>query len=163
MHAPVWMSLASGVVIGGLLQRSRFCTIGGFRDWILFRQTHLIWGTLGLVVAAAVMNLLLRQATPGFHGQPIAHTMALWNFLGMTLAGLAFTLAGGCPGRQCVLAGEGDSDAATVVCGMLAGAAFAHNFALAGSPQGVGVNGQIAVVVGLVFCGLLGICLRAKT
>ena len=55
----------------------------------------------------------------------------LWNALGMVLAGLAFMLAGGCPGRQLILSGEGDGDAALFVLGMIAGAAFAHNFALA--------------------------------
>jgi hypothetical protein len=45
---------------------------------------------------------------------------------------------------------------------MLVGAAFAHNFGLAGSPQGVPVAGQVAVVTGLVFCSVLGFRMRAK-
>ena len=62
----------------------------------------------------------------------------------MVLAGLAFSLAGGCPGRQLILSGEGDSDAATFVLGMIAGAAFAHNFNLAASPDSV-VDGIVKV------------------
>jgi len=162
MHASLWLSLAAGVVVGMLLQRSRFCTIGGFRDMILFRQPHLLLGAVSLVLTAFVLNLALSRFVPGMAGQPIAHTMSLWNFLGMTLAGLAFTMAGGCPGRQCVLAGEGDTDAASLLLGMLVGAAFAHNFGLAGSPQGVPVAGQMAVVAGLVFCVVLGFGMRAK-
>ena len=42
----------------------------------------------------------------------------------MVLAGLAFALAGGCPGRQLFLAGEGDGDSAIFVLGMVSGAAL---------------------------------------
>lgn len=162
MHAPFWVSLAGGALAGVLLQRSRFCTIGGFRDLFLFRQWHLLRGVAAMALTAFVLNLALGRFTPGVAGQPIAHTMGVWNFLGMMLAGLAFTMAGGCPGRQCVLAGEGDTDAASLVLGMLAGAAFAHNFGLAGSPAGVPAAGQAAVVAGLAFCGVLGFGMRAK-
>ena len=62
--------------------------------------------------------------------------MELWNFLGMVVAGLAFALAGGCPGRQLFMAGEGDGDAAVFALGMIVGAAVSHNFGLASSPQG---------------------------
>jgi YedE family putative selenium metabolism protein len=163
MHAPVMMSIAFGGVIGFLLQRSRFCTIGGFRDLILFRQCHLIFGVIALIVSALVMNLIFGQFAFGLEGQPIAHSLVVWNFLGMVLAGLAFTMGGGCPGRQCALAGEGDADSAVFVCGMLAGAGFAHNFALAASQKGVGVNGQVAVIIGIIVCCLLGVFMRDKS
>ncbi len=112
MHAPLIVSLVIGLFIGFLAQRSRFCTMGAIRDLILFRQPHLLTGFVALVVAAFVTNLILGQFHPGFAKQPVAHTMGLWNFGGMVLAGLAFALAGGCPGRQLFLAGEGDGDAA---------------------------------------------------
>jgi YedE family putative selenium metabolism protein len=112
MHAPLVVSLLVGLAIGFLAQRSRFCTMGAFRDLILFRQTHLFMGLLSLVVFAFITNLILGQFHPGFVKQPVAHTMSLWNFGGMVLAGLAFALAGGCPGRQLFLSGEGDGAAA---------------------------------------------------
>ena len=34
MHAPWLISLAAGLVVGGLSQFSRLCTVGGFRDWL---------------------------------------------------------------------------------------------------------------------------------
>lgn len=80
----------------------------------------------------------------------------------MTLAGLAFCLAGGCPGRQLFLSGEGDGDAAVFVIGMVSGAAFAHNFGLASSPSGIGPHGAAAVGIGLVVCLLIGWSMRAK-
>ncbi len=162
MHAPLFISLGVGLAVGILAQRSRFCTMGAFRDLILFRQTHLLSGVIALVVVAFITNLILNQFNPGFANQPIAHTMGLWNFGGMVLAGLAFALAGGCPGRQLFLAGEGDGDAAIFVLGMITGAAFAHNFGLASSPQGVGPHGIAAVIVGLVVCLFIGFTMRKK-
>ena len=129
---------------------------------ILFRQTHLFLGVAGLVAAAVVTNLIFGQFHPGFAKQPVAHTMHLWNFAGMVLAGLAFALAGGCPGRQLFLAGEGDGDSAVFVWGMIVGAGFAHNFGLASSPQGVGPHGIAAVIIGLLVCLFIGFSMRKK-
>lgn len=162
MHAPLVVSLAVGLAVGFLAQRSRFCTMGAFRDLILFRQTHLFLGLAALTVFALVTNLVFGQFKPGFEGQPVAHTVHVWNFGGMVLAGLAFALAGGCPGRQLFMAGEGDGDAAVFVLGMIVGAAFAHNFGLASSPKGVGPHGIAAVVVGLLFCLFIGFTMRRK-
>jgi uncharacterized protein len=156
-HAPLWISLAAGLVIGGVAQRSRFCTMGAFRDVILIRDFHLISGVAALLVMAFLTNLVLGQFKPGFQAQPIAHTNSLWNFLGMTLSGLAFVLAGGCPGRQLFLSGEGDMDAAIFALGMIVGAGIAHNFALASSAAGVGAFGPAAVLLGFAFCLAVGL------
>ncbi len=160
MHAPLALSLIIGLLIGFLAQRSRFCTMGAIRDFVLFRQMHLLSGFIALIVTAFVVNFVLGQFKPGFEGQPVAHTMHLWNFLGMTLSGLAFCLAGGCPGRQLFLAGEGDGDAAVFVMGMIVGAGFAHNFGLASSAAGVGPYGIPAVVIGFAVCLFIGLTMR---
>ncbi len=162
MHAPLIVSLVIGLFIGFLAQRSRFCTMGAIRDLILFRQPHLLTGFVALVVAAFVTNLILGQFHPGFVKQPVAHTMGLWNFGGMVLAGLAFALAGGCPGRQLFLAGEGDGDAAVFVFGMIFGAGISHNFGLASSPDGVGPYGIPAVIIGLLVCLFIGFTMRKQ-
>ena len=162
MHAPLLISLGVGLLIGFLAQRSRFCTMGAIRDFVLFRQMHLLSGFIALIVTAFVFNFLVGQFHPGFQGQPVAHTMNLWNFAGMTLSGLAFCLAGGCPGRQLFLAGEGDGDAAIFVLGMVVGAAFSHNFGLASTPKGVGPYGIQAVIVGLLMCLFIGFTMRKR-
>ncbi len=160
LHAPLIISLVVGLIIGFLAQRSRFCTMGAIRDLLLFKQTHLFVGLVSLAVAAFVTNLALKQFNPGFANQPVAHTMHIWNFAGMILAGLAFTLAGGCPGRQLFLSGEGDGDASLFVIGMIVGAAFAHNFGLASSGAGATTAGIIALFVGLISCLLIGFTMR---
>lgn len=136
--------------------------MGAIRDLILFKQTHLFVGLVSLTVAAFVMNLVLNQFNPGFAGQPVAHTMHIWNFVGMILAGLAFTLAGGCPGRQLFLSGEGDGDASVFVVGMIVGAAFAHNFGLASSGAGATTAGIVALFIGLISCLLIGFTMKEK-
>jgi uncharacterized protein len=162
-HAHLWISLGAGLLIGFLAQRSRFCTVGAIRDLILMKNMHLFSGIVALVLAAFITNLALGQFKPGFAGQPIAHTDGLWNFVGMLLAGLSFTLAGGCPGRQVFLAGEGDGDAAIFVIGMLFGAGFAHNFNLASSPTGPSPYGPAAVIIGFIVCVVLGLTMREKS
>jgi len=162
MHAPLLISLVVGLGIGFLAQRSRFCTMGALRDLILFGQTHLLSGFLSLLICACIANVVLGQFYLGFTGQPVAHNLHVWNFLGMALAGLAFALAGGCPGRQLFLAGEGDTDASVFVLGMIAGAAFAHNFGLASSPKGLGPHGIAAVIVGFAVCLFIGFAMKKR-
>lgn len=155
-HAAVAISLAAGLGVGYLTQRTRFCMIAGIRDFILFKESKMLLGFAAVVIAAAASNLILGAVTGtpffklGFAAQPIAHTDALWNVLGLFLAGFACVLLGGCPMRQLVLAGEGNSDSAVTIIGLLVGAAFAHNFGLASSGNGPTFNGQVAVVIGII-------------
>ncbi|WP_373323062.1 YedE family putative selenium transporter [Desulforamulus aquiferis] len=151
MHAPLLISLGAGLFIGIIAQRSRLCMAGGIRDLIFFKDFHLMYGFLAVFVAALIGNLLVGSFKLGFTGQPLAHTDGLWNFLGMLLAGFTAVLLGGCPLRQLVSASEGNTDSAITVLGIIAGAAFAHNFGLAASGNGVPLNGKFAVVIGLVF------------
>lgn len=162
MAAPILVSLAAGIAVGFLAQRTRLCLSGGIRDYILTKDTYLLIGFAGIFVGALALNIYFGFFKPGFADQPIAHTMQLWNFLGLFLVGLTATLLGGCPLRQLILSGEGDTDAAIVVIGMIVGAAFCHNFMLAASPLGVGTYGQIACVVGIIVMVLIGWTFREE-
>lgn len=158
MTAPWMLALGAGLLIGGLLQRTRLCTAGGFRDAILIKDFHYMFGLIGIFAFALLGNVIFNFEAfkIGFVGQPIAHNAHLWNFLGMALAGVAAVLLGGCPLRQTILAGEGDGDAAVTIMGLITGAAFAHNFGLAASPQGVTANGKIAVIIGFAIVLAIG-------
>ncbi len=156
MHAPLIISLVGGLLVGYFAQRSRFCTIGAIRDIFIIRNYHLFMGVAAFTVIAFVLNMMLGQFNPGIEGQPIAHSVHLWNFLGMVLSGLAFVLAGGCPGRQIILAGEGNTDSGIFVLGMLIGAAVAHNFGLASSPKGIGEFGAVATLIGIGYTLVVG-------
>ncbi len=155
-HAPFLVSLAVAFVVGILAQKSRFCTVGAFRDLFLFGSTHLIVGVICMWAAAFIANLATGCFHWGFENQPIAHSVSLWNFMGMLTAGLAFSLAGGCPGRQLFMAGEGDGDAGLFALGMIVGAGFAHNFGSASSATGLGAYGIPATLIGLAVCLVIG-------
>jgi len=156
MAAPVLISLGAGLLVGIIAQRTRLCLSGGIRDFILIRDNTLLLGFVGIFLGALVLNLAFGFFKPGFADQPVAHSMHIWNFLGLYLVGLTASLLGGCPLRQLILSGEGDMDAASVVIGMIVGAAICHNFMFAASPMGVGTYGQIACVVGIIFMLIVG-------
>ena len=166
-HAPIIISLAAGLIVGALAQRTRLCMVGGIRDAVLFREFKLLLGFIAIFAAALAGNLILNAATGtvffklGTQSQAVSHSAQLWNVLGMALVGFGCTLLGGCPLRQLILAGEGNTDSAITVLGLIVGAAFCHNFGLAGSADSVseageyivggpGLNGKIAVIAGLV-------------
>ena len=154
-HAAIAISLIAGLIVGALAQRTRLCMVGGIRDAVLFREFKLLFGFIAILVSALICNLVLTGVTEGTYfnlameGQPVAHTDWLWNGLGMLLVGFGCVLLGGCPLRQLVLSGEGNGDSSVTVLGLIAGAAFAHNFGLASSADGPTSAGKIAVLIGI--------------
>ena len=163
LHAPILISLAAGLIVGALAQWTRLCMVGGIRDLVLFREWKLLMGFLAILVSALICNLVLTAVkagtffTLGLEGQPVAHTDGLWNFLGMLLTGFGCVLLGGCPLRQLVLSGEGNTDSAIAVLGLAIGAAFAHNFGLASSAAGPTANGKVAVIIGIVVVAVIAV------
>lgn len=150
MHASVIISLAAGIITGSILQKTRLCTAASFRDSILIRDFHFMYGILGIVTVNLIANIILGQFRFGFSEQPVAHSDHIWNFLGMALVGLSGVLLGGCPIRQTILSAQGDNDGFITVLGMTLGAAAAHNMNLASSAKGATNSGKIAVVLGII-------------
>ena len=161
MHAPFWIALIVALVVGALAQKSRLCMVGGLRDAVMLGDFHLLYGFAAIFVVTLVGNLAMNKFNLGFALQPIAHSAHVWNLLGMVLVGWGSVLLGGCPLRQLILAAQGNGDSAVTVFGMIVGAAFAHNFGLAGNADamneakeivvgGISTNGKIAVCLGIV-------------
>ncbi|HZO98601.1 MAG TPA: YeeE/YedE thiosulfate transporter family protein [Gaiellaceae bacterium] len=108
-------SLALGLVVGYLGQRSRMCSIGGLRDFVLVRDTGLLRGAGALLatswVAFAVARLIHHSG--GGHGliasgtTPSGLGAVAAIVVGAVVLGFAATLSGACPLRQHVLAGQG--------------------------------------------------------
>ena len=153
MHAPIAIALIVALIIGAIAQMSRMCFAGSIRDVILMKNFDLI----SIIGALFVVMLIYNIATGNFHfsfsGQPIAHSQHLWNILGMYVVGFGAVLAGGCPLRQLILAGQGSSDSAVTFLGMLLGAAFAHNFGLAGAAAKAATETEAAVAGGPATAG----------
>ncbi len=168
MHAPFAVSLIIGLIVGALAQKSRLCTVGGMRDAFMFKDFNLLSGFVIILLTVFIGNLITGDFT-GFAArlQPVSHTAEWWNFLGMLIVGWGSVLLGGCPLRQLILAGEGNGDSAVTVFGMIVGAAFAHNFALAGSPDsmkdgvyssgGIAAPGKAAVIIALAVFAFISI------
>ena len=172
-RAPWYISIIAGLIVGALGQKSRFCMVGGVRDAVMFKQFGLITGFIVVILTVLAGNAILGnfgETYKGFKlvGQPIASADWLWNFLGMLIVGWGSALLGGCPLRQLILAGEGNSDSAISVLGMIAGAAFAHNFKLASGASkladdgttvtgGSTHNGHIAVIAIIVLLAIVSV------
>lgn len=169
MHAPIIFSLIGGLVFGIFAQKSRMCFAGSIRDVILMKNFDLLtiigsFFVVMLIYNIVTGNFMLAFNTPGI----IAHSEHLWNILGMYVVGFAAVLAGGCPLRQLILAGQGSSDSAVTVIGMFVGAALAHNLGLAASATAlnaetqkvvsgsVPLNGKIAVIISIAICFVVG-------
>ena len=168
MHAPVLLALAAGAVVGAVSQKTRTCFAGGIRDLFLVGSFDLLSIIAALFVTMLVFNIAAGKAHFSFTGQPVAHSQHLWNFLGMYAVGVAAVLAGGCPFRQLVLAGQGSADAAITVIGMLIGAAAAHNFGLAGAAAskeslgGPDANGKTVLIACIILLLIIAFTQKRK-
>jgi hypothetical protein len=148
-HAPLLISLAAGLLLGFIAQRSRFCITGSVRDIMLIGfRSYMLWGFLAFLVAAVGLSAVNGTFNPGFYGQPGAHLEHVWSFLGMALVGWVSVLIGGCPFRQLIKAGEGDADAGLVVVGMFIGGALVQSWGIAATAAGVSLYGKAAILVG---------------
>lgn len=165
MHAPIIASLIGGLVFGIFAQKSRMCFAGSMRDIILVKNFDLFSVIAGLFVVMLIFNVATGRFVLGFNTPGIiAHSEHLWNILGMYTVGFAAVLAGGCPLRQLILAGQGSSDSAVTVVGMFVGAALCHNLGLAASGTAldaetqelvagaVPLNGKVACVICIIVC-----------
>lgn len=168
MHAPVLISLAVGLGVGVIGQLTRLCSTGAVRNLILAKDFNLLIVIGSFFGVFLIYNLVTGNFHPSFVGQPIAHSNELFNILGLYIFGFAGVLAGGCPFRQLILTGQGSSDGAMTLLGLLLGAAFAHNFkfaaiastpALAGGPTSRGV---IVVVIAIIALFVIAIVNREK-
>lgn len=171
LSAPLHIALLAGLIIGFLAQRTRFCVIGAVRDLMLIRYGEFLWGIAAMAVTAGVSYYLSGEFTlKVFAMGPeagVGFEQYLWGLLASVLTGLAFTLGGGCAGRQLFLSGEGDTDATIFIFGMFGGAALIHNFSLidrpaCGSVGGIEALGGAVILCGLLFCVLTGFAMRRR-
>jgi hypothetical protein len=162
-HAPWLIALGSGLGLGFLAQRTRFCITGSVRDSLLMGgRTPLRWGLLAFIASGVAVNVASGRFHLALYGQPGAHLEHLWAFLGMALVGWLSVLIGGCPFRQLIKAGEGDADAGLVVVGMFLGGALVQSWGIAATAAGVSLPGKSAVLVGLALVAGGSLLLRER-
>lgn len=150
LKVPLFLSLSIALVVGALSYKTSFCFAGAIAKPLFKKEYKYLYGILTLFFTVLIGNIILGNFNLSFISQAIAHTDGLFNFLGMIIVGWGSVMLEGCPFRQLIKAGSGNSDSAITIIGFFVGAAIAHNFSLAASPKGVGLNGQIAVISILV-------------
>jgi YedE family putative selenium metabolism protein len=147
-HAPWTWALALTLAAGALLSLTGFCAVSAARQ-VFAGPRRMLWAALALIAGYTLMAAVNGRFQVGFADQPISHSDHVWNILAMALVGLTGVLAGGCPVRQVVLAGERNGDALLTAIGILAGCCLAHSFLTVSTPQGTTPAGRAAVLIGL--------------
>ena len=156
------ISLGAGLFLGFMAQRSRFCVTGSIGNFVVTRDTKLLWGLLAMIACAYATAIFLGLYQPGFEAQPGSHTAYGWSFLGMALVGITSTMIGGCPFRQLILASQGSSDAGSAGLGMVAGGAVVQAWGITSTNSGPTVMGEISILIGLAVVLALGVVMRAR-
>ena len=128
MIAPL-ATLVIGLLIGYLVQRSRFCSIGGFRDFFLARDTYLLRGFLGVLIGAAAGFIVFKLLGGKIEGFPLGMDLPpaaalIAMIIGAAGLGFCSVLAGGCPTRQHVMAAEGKESAVFYLVGFYVGIVY---------------------------------------
>ncbi len=120
-------TLCLGIIMGYMGQRSGFCTIGGIRNFILTRDMHLLKGLVAFIAAVFAGFLLaggLQQGVEEFKTNACTDLYGgygdgkvILSIAGGLGIGFFSVMANGCPFRQHVRAGEGDSGAVAYILG----------------------------------------------
>jgi uncharacterized membrane protein YedE/YeeE len=116
-----------GVALGVILQRSRLCFAGAFRDLIMSGDARLMRALIvGLMVATVGFGLLMARFVPdpsfnvlppGAHIQPVGYA----TVVGGVLFGIGMVLAGGCATGTLWRMGEGYLNSWVAMGGILVG------------------------------------------
>ncbi len=161
-QAPVWMAFILAFVLGGVAFKSRFCTVGAFRNAMLYKSFWLLAGVGILFVTLLIGNIATGNFNLGFDNQPVAHTNHFLNFIGLFIVGWTATLLSGCPLRQLVKAGSGNLNAVITLVGLFVGGGLAHTFKIATSPSGAGDNTILALIISVFILILISVFKRSK-
>ncbi len=114
----VWGGLVLGLALGAVGQTSRFCVRGAIADWVAFRGPGRLVSWLlaiavgGLCIQAMVSAGLLDAGRTIYWSERFPWLSYL---LGGALFGYGMILAGGCPQRCLVKAGQGNLKAAATL------------------------------------------------
>ena len=153
-HASWTWALGIGGLAGAILSATGFCAIRAGRE-VFKGPRWMLLAACVLVLAYAATAMATGRFQFGLEGQPVAHGDWLWNTAALVLVGLCGVLAGGCPVRQVVMAGEGNGDALVGVAGLVVGGSLAHGLGLASVPAGPAGPGGATAAGAVATCLLL--------
>lgn len=114
----LWLSLALSVVLGWLVQRTHFCTMGALSDLLLMRDATRLrqWA---LALAVAMLGLGAFSALGWMSPLDSIYALSRFPWLSFVLGGFVFgigmVLASGCPTKNLVRLGGGSLKALVVL------------------------------------------------
>lgn len=124
------ISFLIGAIIGFLGYSSRFCTMAGIRNLLLFRHVEMFMGIVGIIVGGLSGFSILGYLTPTvFTDFPIFLKIELFTkmskiiliFIGSFGLGIISTHVDGCPFRMHVKAGSGNLNSIIYLTGFYLG------------------------------------------
>ncbi len=129
---PMVATLAVGILIGYMGQRSRFCTISGIRDFFLLRDALRLKGLLGIIVGGAIgyTAFWLLGGDISIPDFPLGMTgvdspgVLIASVIGGLGLGFFSIFSEGCPFRQHVMAAQGRGGAMYYLLGFYLGIVY---------------------------------------
>ena len=109
----LWTTFAIALVMGAVVNKTNFCTMGAVSDWVNMGDTGRFRAWL-LAIAVAMLGVVgleyLGLVNPGSAFPPYRAGQLIWaeNLLGGLLFGIGMTLASGCGNKTLVRLGAGN-------------------------------------------------------
>jgi len=109
----LWTTFAIAVVMGALVNKTNFCTMGAISDWVNMGDTGRMRAWL-LAIAVAMLGVVVLEANglvnPDAAFPPYRANQLVWaeNLLGGLLFGIGMTLASGCGNKALIRIGGGN-------------------------------------------------------
>ncbi len=121
-----------GVAIGFVLERGQFCMASAFRDFFLFRHTHILRAVM-LYLALLTPAFFLFHTAGLIKTYPYVKSAGLYTAIGGVIFGIGMVLAGGCASGTLYRIGEGYVTSLVALVGMLIGiAVFGESYSWVG-------------------------------
>jgi len=123
----IWAGFVVAFVMGAVVNKTNFCTMGAVSDWVNMGDTSRFRAWM-LAIAVAIIGVTVLEAfslaTPGDSFPPYRSGQLVWaeNLLGGLLFGIGMTLASGCGNKNLIRAGAGNikSIMVLVIIGLIA-------------------------------------------
>ncbi|NDP47832.1 MAG: YeeE/YedE family protein [Sulfuriferula multivorans] len=116
----LWSTFAVALILGAVVNKTNFCTMGAVSDWVNMGDTGRLRAWV-LAIAIGVLGIMGLEAAGLVHLSstfpPYRQNNLVWleNVLGGALFGIGMTLASGCTNKTLVRAGGGNLKSIVVI------------------------------------------------
>lgn len=116
----LWSTFAIALILGAVVKKTDFCTMGGVSDWVNMGDTGRLRAWL-FAIAIGVLGVMALEATGLVNVNstfpPYRQPSLVWleNIMGGVLFGIGMTLASGCTNKTLVRVGGGNLKSIVVI------------------------------------------------